>query len=274
MINIDGKELSEKIINGLGKKIKSRRLKLKLAVISVGKNPASLLFVNQKKKACQKIGIGFKFYQFDKKISSSKLKKEIRKSAGKIDNSGIVIQLPLPQKFLAEDFLNLIPEEKDIDVLSEKSLGKFYQGVLNISPPTVEGISRLFKKYKIELRGKNIVVVGAGKLVGFPLAIKLLKEKATLSVLNEFTKDTPFFTKKADIIISAVGKPNLLKGNMVKRGVIIIDAGTIVKRGKLAGDVDYKSVSKKASYISPVPGGVGPMTVACLLENLLKLNNH
>ena len=117
-----------------------------------------------------------------------------------------------------------------------------------------------------------MVIVGAGRLVGFPLAIRLLKEKATVSVLNEFTRDTPFFTKRADILVSGVGWPNLIKGDLVKRGAIIIDAGTSIKKGKLVGDVDFKSVSKKASYITPVPGGVGPLTVACLLENLVKLN--
>ncbi len=128
------------------------------------------------------------------------------------------------------------------------------------------------KNYKIKLKGKNIVIVGAGRLVGFPLAIQLLKEKATLSVLNEFTKDTPFFTRKADILISGVGKPNLIESDMVKNGVIVIDAGTSIKKGKLVGDVNFKFVSKKASFITPVPGGVGPMTVACLLENLVKLS--
>jgi len=130
----------------------------------------------------------------------------------------------------------------------------------------------LFKNYKIELKGKNVVIVGAGRLIGNPLALRLLQEKATVSVLNEFTKDAPSFTKKADILISGVGKPNLITGGMVKKGVMVIDAGTSIKKGKLMGDVDFKSVSKKASYITPVPGGVGPMTVACLIENLVKLN--
>ena len=280
MIILDGKKLAEEILDNLKKEIpaqggsasggKNRRLKL--AVILVGENPVSQIFINQKKKACERVGIDFKLYQFPKKISSQELKKEIEKITKDNSNSGIIIQLPLPSKFIPEEFLNLIPEEKDIDVLSEKSLGKFYQGTLKILPPTVQGILEIFKNYKIFLKGKNIVIVGAGRLVGFPLALQLLKEKATVSVLNEFSKDTPSFTKKADILISAVGKPNLIKGDMVKNGAIIIDAGTSTKEGKLLGDVDFKSVSKKASYITPVPGGVGPMTVACLLQNLVKLN--
>lgn len=285
MILLDGKKLAEKILTSLKRKIKKSKLKLTLAVVQVGENPVSQIFINQKKKACEKIGVNFKLFKFPAKISVLELKKEIDKIVQNPANSGIIIQLPVPKKFQPEEeFLNLIPEEKDIDVLSEKSLGKFYQalpnfskknlggqGTLKILPPTVNGILRLLKNYKIGLTGKNVVIVGAGRLVGFPLAIQLLKEKATLSVLNEFTKDTPSFTKKADILISGVGRPNLIKGNMVKKGVVVIDAGCSVKKGKLVGDVDFKSVSKKTSYITPVPSGIGPMTVVCLLENLVRL---
>ena len=269
---LNGKKLSEKILVNLKKEIKKSKLKLRLAVVQVGENPVTQIFINQKKKACEKTGINFKLFKFPAKIGNPELKREIEKIVKNPANSGIIIQLPLPKKFLPEEFLNLIPEEKDIDVLSEKSLGKFYQGTLKILPPTVSGILQLLKKYKIELKGKNVVIVGAGRLVGFPLAIQLLKEKATLSVLNEFTRDAPFFIKKADILVSGVGRPDLIKGGLVKKGIVIIDAGCSIKKGKLVGDVDFKSVSKKASYITPVPGGVGPMTVACLLENLFKLN--
>jgi methylenetetrahydrofolate dehydrogenase (NADP+)/methenyltetrahydrofolate cyclohydrolase len=281
---LNGKRLSERILQKIKREIKKSNLKLRLAVVQVGENPVSQIFINQKKKACRLVGIDFKLYCFDGKISPQKLKKEIKKIVRNPVNSGIIIQLPLPEKFLPEEFLNLIPREKDTDVLSEESLGKFYQGTLKILPPTVNGILCLLKNYKIELKGKDVVIIGAGRLVGFPLAIQLLKEKATLSVLNEFTKDTPFFIKKADILISGVGKPNLIKGKMVKKGVVIIDAGTSIKKGKLrrdssgvlrdrlVGDVDFEEVSKKASYITPVPGGVGPLTVACLLENLVKLS--
>ena len=269
---LNGKELSEKILAKLKKAVKKSKLKLRLAVIQVGENSVSQVFINQKKKACEKTGINFKLFKFPAEIGLRELKKETEKIVKSKVTSGVIIQLPLPKKFLAEEFLNLIPEGKDIDVLSEKSLGKFYQGCLKILPPTVSGILKLLKSYKIGSIGKNVVIVGAGRLVGFPLATQLLKEKATLSVLNEWTRDASSFTKKADILISGVGKPNLIKGNVVKKGVIVIDAGTSIKKGKLVGDVDFKSVSKKANYITPVPGGVGPLTVACLLENLAVLN--
>ena len=269
---LNGKELSEKILAKLKEEVKKSKLKLRLAVIQVGENSVSQVFINQKKKACEKTGINFKLFKFPAKISVLEFKKEIEKIVKSKVTSGVIIQLPLPKKFLAEEFLNLIPEEKDVDVLSEKSLGKFYQGTLKILPPTVNGILYLLKSYKIGSIGKNVVIVGAGRLVGFPLATQLLKEKATLSVLNEWTRDAFSFTKKADILISGVGKPNLIKGNAVKKGGVVIDAGTSMKDGKLIGDVDFGSVSKKASHIAPVPGGVGPLTVACLLENLVKLN--
>lgn len=268
----DGKKLAEKILLDLKKEVKRSKLKLTLAVIQVGDNSVSEIFINQKRKGCEKTGIGFRLFKFPARISTLNFKKEVEKIVKNPANSGVIIQLPLPKKFLPEDFLNLIPEKKDIDVLSEKSLGKFYQGILKILPPTVQGILYLLKNYKITLLGKNVVILGAGRLVGFPLAVQLLKEKATVSVLNEFTRDTPFFTKKADILVSGVGWPNLVKGKMVKPGVIVIDTGTSIKKGRPVGDVDFRSVSKKASYITPVPGGVGPMTVACLLENLVKLN--
>jgi len=269
---LDGKKLSEKILTNLKKEIKKSNLKLKLAVVQIGENSISQIFINQKKKACQKTGISFELFKFPARIEAIKLKKEIEKIAQNPTNSGMIIQLPLPKKFFPEEFFNLIPEEKDIDVLSEKSLGKFYQGTLKILPPTVQGILYLLKNYKIRLVGKNVVIVGAGRLVGFPLALQLLREKATVSVLNEFTRDTSFFTKKADILVSGVGWPNLITGEIVKRGVIVIDAGTSFKKGKLVGDVDFQSVSKKASYLTPVPGGIGPLTVACLIKNLVKLS--
>jgi methylenetetrahydrofolate dehydrogenase (NADP+)/methenyltetrahydrofolate cyclohydrolase len=271
---LDGKKLSEKILLQLKREIEKSNLKLRLAVIQVGKNPVSNIYIERKRKAATKIGLDFKLFQFEEKISPDDLKRKIIQISQDPKNSGVIIQLPLPKKPQPEEFLNLIPEKKDIDVLSEKSLGKYYQGRLKILPPTVSGILRLLRNYKIELKAKNVALVGAGRLVGLPLVLELIRKKATVSVLNEFTKAPAYFTKKADILISGVGKPGLIKGNMVKRGVVVIDAGTAMGKGKLlVGDVDFKSVAKKASYITPVPGGVGPLTAACLLENLVKLNN-
>lgn len=271
---LDGKKLADRILNSIARVVRNRHLKLRLAVILVGENPVSEIFINQKRRACQRVGIDFKLFQFPSKIKFQAMKREIEKIAGNPQNSGMIVQLPLPKNLNVQEILNLIPQEKDVDILSEKSLAKFYQGTLEISPPTVKGILHLLKEYRIRLKGKNIVIVGAGRLVGNPLAVQLLQERATLAVLNEFTRDAASFTEKADVLISAVGKPNLINGKMVKRGTIVIDAGTILKGNKLSGDVNFKSVSKKASYITPVPGGVGPLTVAFLLENLVKLNKR
>ena len=269
---LDGKKLAEKILEKIQREIKKSRLKLRLAVIQIEENKVSEIFIKQKQKACQKVGIDFILYKFKKTISLNKLKGEIKNIVTNPRNSGIIIQLPLPKNIRPEEIASLILSKKDVDVLSAESLGKFYQGTLPILPPIVCAVSHLLKEYKINIKGKNVVLIGSGRLVGQPLSLWILREKGTLTIINEFTKNISSFTKKADVVISGVGKPNLIHGKMVKKGVVIIDCGTSSQRGKLLGDVDFKSVSKKANSITPVPGGVGPLTVACLIENLVKLN--
>lgn len=268
---LDGKKLAEKILEKLKKEIKKKRLKLKLAVVLVGNDLPSKIYIRKKKEACEKIGVGFELLKFSSRINKAELEKEIKRVVGNPVNTGVVIQLPLPKGFNHQEFLNLVLPEKDVDVLSEKSIGKLYTGSLPIFPPAAEGIRRLLKEYKIPIRGKSIVLIGAGRLIGRPLALWLSKEKVTVIVANKFTKNVSYFTKKADIIISGVGSPNLITGKMVREGAVVIDAGTFRKGKKLVGDVEFKGISKKAGYITPVLGGVGPMTVACLLENLVKL---
>lgn len=240
MIILDGKKLAEKILRNLKKEIGKKRLKLKLAVVLAGQDPASKIFIKQKEKACQKIGIGFELYNFSSKISELKLKKEIKEIAKNSEVSGMIIQLPLPKKINTDEILNFIPPEKNVEIIS----------------PVVCAIECFLKEYKISLRKKNVVLIGRGRLVGQPLAAWFKKQKIEFSNIDKI--------KQADIVISGVGKQNLITGEMVKKGVVVIDAG---------GDVDFKSVSKKASYLTPIPGGVGPLTVACLLENLIKLNS-
>jgi len=276
MTLLNGKKLSEKILDNLKKEIAEENLKLKLAVILISGDPVSKIFVKQKEIACKKIGIEFLPFEFSGKASFSEIAGIIKKLNKKPDISGIIVQLPLLEHLRKRDqeILNIISAKKDIDILSEENLGKFYTGKLFVLPPVVGAVSFLLNSHKIPVKGKDIVLVGAGRLVGFPLAVWLLKQKATVSVINEFTEDACDFLKKSDIIISGAGKPNLIKGSMVKKEVIIIDAGTVLKQGRLIGDVEFKSVSKKAKFITPVPGGVGPLTVACLLENLVKLNQN
>ncbi len=248
---LDGKKLSEKILKNLKREIKKKRLKLKLAVVLVGGDLASKIFVRKKQKACKTIGIDFELFEFPSRISVAKLKKEIRKIVEDPNNSGIVIQLPLPKNLHTEEILNLIPKEKDAEAVS----------------PVVCAIDYILRRYKISLKRKTIVLVGHGRLVGRPLAKWFKNKKVKFYNINKI--------KKADIIISGVGRPGFITGDMVKKGAVIIDVGfSHNKKKRAVGDVDFKSVSKKASYITPVPGGVGPMTVACLLKNLLKLNTE
>jgi len=234
---LDGKKLSQKILNDLKKEIKKNKLKLKLAIVLVGNNPDSQKFIKQKKIACQFMGIDFKLFKFPAQIKGAKLLKEIETIVNDDSISKIVVQLPLAKKFNTEKILKSIPKEKDAEIIS----------------PVVCAIDRILKEYKISLRNKEIVLIGRGRLVGQPVAVWLKKQNLKFSSINKI--------KQADIIISGIGKPNFIKGKMIRKGVIIIDVGQ---------DVDFESVSKKAGYITPTPGGIGPMTVACLLKNLVE----
>ena len=236
---LDGKKLSEKILENLRKEIEKKQLKLKLAVVLVGEDPNSKIFVRQKKKACQKIGIDFQLFQFPEKIREANLLKEIKTIIKDDSISGIVVQLPLPEDINTDEVLKLIPEEKDAEIIS----------------PVVCAIDRILKEYKISLKNKKIVLIGKGRLVGQPMAIWLKKQNL------KFSYSDVDRIKQADIIISGIGKHNFIKGKTIKKGVIIIDVG---------GDVDFESVSERAGYMTPTPGGVGPMTVACLLKNLVE----
>jgi methylenetetrahydrofolate dehydrogenase (NADP+)/methenyltetrahydrofolate cyclohydrolase len=231
---LDGKKLSQKILKDLKKELKES--KLKLAIVLVGNNPDSKKFIKQKQKACQFIGIDFKLFKFPAKIQEAKLLKEIKEIIKDSSISGIVIQLPLPKRLNTEKILKSIPKEKDAEIIS----------------PVVCAISRILKEYKISLRNKKIVLIGKGRLVGQPVASWLRKQNLKFSSINKI--------KQADVVISGMGRANFIKGEMIKKGAIIIDVGE---------DVDFESVSKKAGYITPTPGGVGPMTVACLLKNLV-----
>lgn len=271
-IILDGKKLSEKILDGIKEKISQMPKKPRLAVVLVGENPVSLKYIKQKENACKKIGADFILYNFPESVTSKKLREELNNIIKSPLNTGIIIQLPLPQHVNKQYILDAVPHQKDVDVLSSSSLGKFYTGKSGIISPTTGGIARLLEEYKIEMKGKIVVIVGAGSLVGKPFGILALQRGATVVLCNEFTKNIADFTKKADILISATGKPDLISGKMIKKGVVLVDAGFSTVDNTIKGDINFESASKKSSYITPVPGGVGPMTVAFLLCNLIKLN--
>lgn len=260
---MNGKRIAEKVLLD----VKKRAGNLKLAVILVGDSRPSKIFIKKKKEACLNAGIGFELFIFPSSIKEAYLAKEVKKICSNPENSGVVIQLPLPKHINTQKILNIVPPEKDADVLTGHNLGNFYCGDSSLLPPVVRAVSLFLKR----VEGKNVVLIGSGRLVGLPLSLWLVQKGATVSVLNRKTKNISFFTKNADVVISGAGSPGIIKGSMVKKNSIVIDMGTSFKKGKLLGDVDIKSVSGKTKKIAPVPGGLGPATVACLLYNLTEL---
>ncbi len=269
-IILNGAKLGRKVLLKVRKQLKGR--KLKLAVVFVGENKISQVYLGKKKQACEKVGVGFEVFGFSESVGVSDLKQKIKKIVQDKTNSGIVIQLPLPlNPLVTQSLLNLIPLDRDPDCLSEESFRRFSKGKNLILPPVVGAVSKFFREYKISLQGKTAVVVGKGRLVGLPVSIWLKQQRAKVLVCDRKTKDLAKETKKADIIVSGAGSPRLITGEMVKKGAVVIDCGTSVEDGASVGDVEFVSVVKKAGYISPVPGGVGPLAIACLLENLVNL---
>lgn len=269
---LSGETIARELLRGLKKKAERKRLSL--MVIQVGKNAISEKYIAEKQKAAALLGVGFKVVQLSASVSQAELEEKIGALAKDPKVTGMIVQLPLPKHLKTQQALDCIPLHKDVDVLSSASFGKFALGQLNVLPPTVGAIALLLRKTGVNLQGAKVTVVGAGRLVGLPLIFWLLKQEATVSVANKYTKNLSALTREADIIVSGVGKTGLIQGAMVKKGATVIDAGTSVEAGHTKGDIDFQSVSKKAKFISPVPGGVGPLTVACLFQNLVFLTKH
>ncbi len=267
---IDGKKVAEKCRVELAEKIKKLNKKPGLAVVLVGNDPASATYVSAKEKACREVGIYSERHDFPESVSE----KELIELLGNLNSSekihGILIQLPLPKHVVEERVVSAISPEKDVDGFTAFNMGNLASGREGIVPCTPKGIIRLLEAYKIPIDGKNAVVIGRSSTVGKPVALMLLNRNATVTVCHSKTKNLEEHTKNADIIIAAVGKPKLITADMVKKGAGIIDVGISRINGKLCGDVDFESVKEKASFITPVPGGVGPMTVAMLLENTIE----
>lgn len=272
MVILDGKKLSQKILEEVRQEILALKKKIRLAVVVVGKDPIVSKFIEQKKKAAESVGINVRIYPFEDSITTNELRKRIAEIVHEEKNMGVIIQLPLPAQINAQYILNSVTPEKDIDLLSARALGNFVAGKSPIMPPVAGAVQALFDEYKIDYKNKYIVVVGAGNLVGKPVALWLLNEKVTFGVVRSSTKSPNDFLRQADIIISGIGEPKFITGDVIKEGAVIIDAGTSESEGKVVGDVDFDSVAPKASYLTPVPGGVGPVTVAILLKNLATLD--
>ena len=271
---IDGKELARKTREKL--KIECDNLKKegilpKLAVIMVGDDKASQIYVKNKSKACQEIGIKFEEYFLGNDIKQEELTRLIEKLNNDKTVNGILLQSPLPPNLDINEAIKKIDYKKDVDGFHPMNIGKLVLGQDTFVSCTPYGIMRLFEEYNIDLCGKNVVILGRSNIVGKPLIQCCINKNATVTVCHSKTKELEKITKEADILITAIGKPEFIKAEMVKEDVVVIDVGiNRLKTGKIVGDVDFEEVSQKASYITPVPGGVGPMTIAMLLNNVIK----
>ena len=275
---LNGSKFAEKILLQLKKKVATMKRKPVLAMVLVGDDPASAIYVRRKGVFCEKAGIGSKTIILPARTSEKKLLGLIDKLNKDKKVSAIMVQLPLPKHIDKKKIIESVDPKKDADCLHPLNFGRFAQEGEEysiVAPATPLGIVKLLEEYKIKIEGKNAVVVGRSNIVGKPMAQFLLNRGATITVCHRQTKDLKSYTQKADILVVAVGKMNLIKANMVKKGVVIVDVG--VNRGenkKIYGDVNFASVSKKASSITPVPGGVGPVTIAMLLWNTVRLTEN
>lgn len=265
---IDGKGLSERIINNL----KDNNISPTLAVILVGNNPASEIYVRNKEKSCEKAGIISKLFKYDEDIQEKELLEKICQLNNDDSIDAILVQLPLPEHIDENKITKAILPEKDVDGFTPVNIGLLASGLKPYAYPcTPKGIMTILKEYNINPDGKHAVVVGRSNIVGKPLSIMLLNANATVTTCHSHTKNLKDITKTADILVAAVGKPKFITAEMVKEGAVVIDVGISRIDGKLCGDVDFENVSGKTSFITPVPKGVGPMTIASLMENTVEL---
>ena len=266
---IDGKKIKTEIIEELKKEVKHFMIKPCLAVIQIGDDPASNTYINAKAKACDEIGIYFKHIKFTENTKEIEVINKIVELNNDEYVHGILLQLPLPEGFNADKLINYIARNKDVDGLTDINLGKLFNNKPCLISCTPQGIMRLLEQENIDIEGKNVTIVGRSNLVGKPLIGLMLNKNATVTICHSKTENLSKHTKNADILIVAVGKKHFIKENMVKEGAVVIDVGINKEDGKLYGDVDFTNVKTKVSKITPVPGGVGPMTVAMLMTNVI-----
>jgi methylenetetrahydrofolate dehydrogenase (NADP+)/methenyltetrahydrofolate cyclohydrolase len=271
---INGKEIAEEIKNEIKNEITKLKTKPCLAVIVVGKNPSSQIYVKNKKLACEKVGIKSISHELKENTSEKELLKLINNLNSDKNIHGILVQLPLPIHIDENKIINAINPEKDVDGFHPLNIGKMMLGTKTLLPCTPAGIIEILKRSNVEIEGKHAVVLGRSNIVGKPLAQLLLNENATISICHSKTKSLAEISKQADILIVAIGKANFITKEMIKKDAIIIDVGiNRMENNKICGDVDFEDVKNKASLITPVPGGVGPITIAMLLQNTLKAYN-
>lgn len=268
---INGKELAKEVRLNLKEKVEKEKLTPKLAVILCGDNEASKVYVKNKSKACDEVGVEFEEFLLPNTTTQKELLDLIDRLNEDEKVDGILLQSPIPKGLNIEEAFERIKPEKDVDGFNPYNVGKLCIGEDGFIPCTPLGIMKMFEKYNIDLEGKKAVIVGRSNIVGKPMAQCLLSKNATVTICHSRTKDLKEELKDADVVIAAVGKREIIKADMIKEGAVVIDVGMNRNdEGKLCGDVDFEEVSKKASYITPVPGGVGPMTIAMLMNNVVK----
>lgn len=274
-ILIDGKDIAAKVRTELREEVetmaKERKKRPALAVILVGEDPASQIYVRNKQRACEDVGVLSEIYTLGENVSQESLEYIINSLAERRDIDGILLQMPLPKGLDPVKALKCIPPEKDVDAFHPDNVGHIMRGDYRFLPCTPAGVMELLRRYDIDISGKECVVIGRSDIVGKPMAMMLLHSGGTVTICHSKTRNLAEHTRRADILVSAVGKAGFVTADMVKDGAVVIDVG--INRnadGKICGDVDFAAVEPKASYITPVPGGVGPMTVAMLMKNTVK----
>ena len=267
---LDGKKIKKIILDELKGEVSNLSCKPKLAVIQVGNDEASSVYIKQKDNMCNYVGYDFEHIKLNDSVDTSMMVEIINKVNNDDSVNGILVQLPLPDRIDVNMVVNAIHPLKDVDGLSELNSGKLYYGKDALYSCTPFGIMEMLDRYNISVSGKNVVVIGRSNLVGKAITLMMLNRDATVSVCHSKTKNLTEYTKMADILVVAVGEPNFITGDMVSEDTVIIDVGINRLESGLSGDVDFESVKDKCSYITPVPGGVGPMTVAMLAKNILK----
>ncbi|WRE32791.1 bifunctional methylenetetrahydrofolate dehydrogenase/methenyltetrahydrofolate cyclohydrolase FolD [Helicobacter pylori] len=274
VVLLDGQALADNIEKDLKNKIQiitaQTHKRPKLAVILVGKDPASITYVNMKIKACQRVGMDFDLKTLQEDITEAELLSLIKDYNTDQNISGVLVQLPLPRHIDSKMILEAIDPSKDVDGFHPLNIGKLCTQKESFLPATPMGVMRLLKHYHIEIKGKDVAIIGASNIIGKPLSMLMLNAGASVSVCHILTKDISFYTQNADIVCVGVGKPDLIKASMLKKGAVVVDIGiNHLNDGRIVGDVDFNNAQKVAGFITPVPKGVGPMTIVSLLENTL-----
>ncbi len=274
MIILDGKETAKNLLDTLKAEVEALAIRPSLAIILVGNDPASEIYVKNKIKTAQKLGIIATRYQLTADTTEKALEKLIKKLNKDKETHGILLQLPLPKHLNSEKMIDLIDYQKDVDGFHTVNQGLLFQKRNGTRPATPLGVMMLLKAYHINPEGKHVVVIGRSQIVGAPLSKMFLDQNATVTITHSKTQNLKALTLQADIIVAAIGKAHFVTADMVKEGAIMIDVGINRLDGKLVGDVDFNNVASKTSYITPVPGGVGPMTICALTYNLVELTKQ